>query len=48
VELEHRHIDRHGEGWQGMSVAVGSPDGWDAGLKSLATYLSSIAAQPSS
>lgn len=26
VELEHRHLDRHGEGWEGMRDAVGS--GW--------------------
>jgi uncharacterized protein YndB with AHSA1/START domain len=32
VELEHRHLDRHGEGWQGMRDAVGSPDGWPVGL----------------
>jgi hypothetical protein len=32
VELEHRHIDRHGEGWEGMRDAVGSPDGWPVGL----------------
>ena len=29
VELEHRHIDRHGEGWERMRDAVGSPGGWD-------------------
>ncbi len=28
VELEHRHLDRHGEGWEGMRDAVGSPNGW--------------------
>jgi uncharacterized protein YndB with AHSA1/START domain len=28
VELEHRNIDRHGEGWERMRDAVGSPDGW--------------------
>jgi uncharacterized protein YndB with AHSA1/START domain len=28
VELEHRHIDRHGEGWERMRDAVGSPGGW--------------------
>jgi uncharacterized protein YndB with AHSA1/START domain len=26
VTLEHRHLDRHGEGWEGMRDAVGS--GW--------------------
>src|SRR5947209_1202502 len=25
VELEHRHLDRHGEGWEQMREAVGSP-----------------------
>jgi uncharacterized protein YndB with AHSA1/START domain len=28
VELEHRHLDRHGEGWEGMRAGVESPDGW--------------------
>jgi len=39
VELEHRGIDRHGEGWENMHGAVGSPDGWDAGLRRLAARL---------
>jgi uncharacterized protein YndB with AHSA1/START domain len=29
VELEHRNLDRHGEGWEQMRDAVGSPDGWN-------------------
>lgn len=29
VELEHRHLDRHGDGWEAMRDAVGSPNGWD-------------------
>jgi len=29
VELEHRNLERHGEGWQQMREAVGSPGGWD-------------------
>jgi len=29
VELEHRHLDRHGEGWETMRDAVGSDRGWD-------------------
>jgi uncharacterized protein YndB with AHSA1/START domain len=29
VELEHRNIDRHGEGWERMRDAVGSQGGWD-------------------
>ena len=39
VELEHRHIDRHGEGWEGMRDAVGSPGGWDLGLQGFAQRL---------
>jgi uncharacterized protein YndB with AHSA1/START domain len=33
VQLEHRHLDRHGEGWEGMRDAVGSPNGWPGGLE---------------
>jgi uncharacterized protein YndB with AHSA1/START domain len=36
VELEHRNIERHGEGWEAMRDAVGSPGGWPAGLRSFA------------
>jgi uncharacterized protein YndB with AHSA1/START domain len=36
VELEHRHIDRHGDGWERMRDAVGSPNGWLVGLKAFA------------
>jgi uncharacterized protein YndB with AHSA1/START domain len=39
VELEHRHLDRHGEGWEGMRDAVGSPGGWSAGMSSLASRI---------
>jgi uncharacterized protein YndB with AHSA1/START domain len=28
VELEHRHIERHGPGWEGMSRGVGGGQGW--------------------
>src|SRR5262249_20585083 len=28
VELEHRHLDRHGEAWEGERDAVGSEGGW--------------------
>ena len=28
VVLEHRNLDRHGEGWEGMRAGVESPDGW--------------------
>lgn len=36
VTLEHRHLERHGEGWQAMRDAVGSPDGWMKGLNRFA------------
>ena len=39
VELEHRHLDRHGEGWEAMRDAVGSPGGWKRGLTALADRL---------
>src|SRR5262249_1292629 len=36
IELEHRHLDRHGDGWEQMRDAVGSPDGWRVGLERFA------------
>jgi uncharacterized protein YndB with AHSA1/START domain len=39
VELEHRNLDRHGEGWEQMGAAVGSPDGWPSGLERFAARL---------
>jgi uncharacterized protein YndB with AHSA1/START domain len=36
VELEHRHLDRHGDGWENMRDAVGAPDGWGNGLQRFA------------
>jgi uncharacterized protein YndB with AHSA1/START domain len=32
VELTHRHLDRHGPGWEQMRDGVASPDGWEQGL----------------
>jgi uncharacterized protein YndB with AHSA1/START domain len=43
VELEHRHLDRHGEGWQGMRDAVDSPGGWNRGLKAYAERIDDVA-----
>ena len=28
VELEHRHLDRHGPGWQAVADGVGNDQGW--------------------
>jgi uncharacterized protein YndB with AHSA1/START domain len=28
VALEHRHLDRHGDGWEGLRDGVAAPDGW--------------------
>jgi len=28
VSLEHRNLDRHGEGWEGLRTGVDSGDGW--------------------
>ena len=39
VDLEHRHLERHGEGWEGVRGAVGSPGGWPDGLRRFAEYL---------
>ena len=36
VELEHRHLERHGEGWEQMREAISSPGGWRLGLEAFA------------
>jgi uncharacterized protein YndB with AHSA1/START domain len=28
VELEHRNLERHGPGWEGVSEGVGGAEGW--------------------
>jgi uncharacterized protein YndB with AHSA1/START domain len=28
VELEHRHLDRHGPGWEALTEGVDGPQGW--------------------
>jgi uncharacterized protein YndB with AHSA1/START domain len=33
VELEHRHLDRHGEGWQSARDGVGGEAGWPLYLR---------------
>jgi len=36
VELEHRNLDRHGEGWEGTREGVGSENGWSLYLERFA------------
>jgi uncharacterized protein YndB with AHSA1/START domain len=36
VELEHRHLDRHGDGWDGMRDGVRGDQGWPLYLERFA------------
>jgi uncharacterized protein YndB with AHSA1/START domain len=36
VELEHRNLDRHGEGWEQTRESVGGEGGWPGCLRSFA------------
>jgi uncharacterized protein YndB with AHSA1/START domain len=36
VEIEHRHLDRHGEGWEGAREGVGGEQGWPLYLERFA------------
>jgi uncharacterized protein YndB with AHSA1/START domain len=36
VELEHRNLDRHGEGWEGVREGVGGEGGWPLYLQRFA------------
>jgi len=36
LELEHRHLERHGEGWEGERAAVESDQGWPLYLRRFA------------
>ena len=40
VELEHRHLDRHGDGWDGMREGVKGDQGWPLYLE---RYAASVA-----
>jgi uncharacterized protein YndB with AHSA1/START domain len=41
VELEHRKLDRHGEGWEGVREGVHGDQGWPLYLRRFAELLSS-------
>jgi uncharacterized protein YndB with AHSA1/START domain len=36
VELEHRHLDRHGDGWEGLREGVRGDQGWPLYLQRFA------------
>jgi uncharacterized protein YndB with AHSA1/START domain len=42
VELEHRHLDRHGPGWQAVSDGVGGDAGWPLYLSRYAALLAHV------
>jgi uncharacterized protein YndB with AHSA1/START domain len=39
VELEHRNLDRHGDGWEGVRAGVGGEGGWPLYLERYAELL---------
>ena len=39
VELEHRHLDRHGEGWQQTHESISGEGGWPGCLRRFAERL---------
>ena len=39
VELEHRHLERHGQGWESMRAGVSAPEGWPLYLQRFAGLL---------
>ena len=42
VELEHRHLDRHGEGWEGVREGVADDAGWHLYLARFADLLAPV------
>jgi uncharacterized protein YndB with AHSA1/START domain len=39
VDVEHRYLDRHGDGWEGLREGLGGGDGWPIYLQRLANVL---------
>lgn len=44
VDLEHRNLQRHGEGWEGERDGVGGEDGWPLYLRRFAELFSAATA----
>jgi uncharacterized protein YndB with AHSA1/START domain len=43
VEIEHRNLDRHGEGWQGVREGVAGDQGWPLYLQRFAKQVDEAA-----
>jgi hypothetical protein len=43
LELEHRHLERHGEGWEGVRDGVEGDQGWSLYLRRFAEQLAHTA-----
>jgi len=46
VELEHRHIERHGDGWEAVAAGVGGDAGWPLYLRHYVSLLNDPNAAP--
>jgi uncharacterized protein YndB with AHSA1/START domain len=42
VEIEHRRLDRHGDGWEGVREGVGGDQGWPLYLQRFAERLAAV------
>lgn len=43
VVIEHRHLDRHGEGWEGVRDGIGGREGWPLYLERYAGLVGEVA-----
>lgn len=43
VELEHRHLDRHGSGWQSLAEGVDGDEGWPLYLARFVALVAGVA-----
>ena len=43
VVIEHRHLDRHGEGWEGVRDGIGGQEGWPLYLERYAGLVGEVA-----